>query len=101
MAKFGWRVTYENTTVLTDVQNISFTRGRTEIQDPFRAGRATITGRNLATLPTIDIGGQIAIEMSFGSPTLYVVGFLGQVSDVQITYGYVTNEDVWTIQVED
>jgi len=83
------------------VQNISFTRGRTEIQDPFRAGRATITGRNLATLPTIDIGGQIAIEMSFGSPTLYVVGFLGQVSDVQITYGYVTNEDVWTIQVED
>ena len=101
MAKFGWRVTYENTTILTDVQNISFTRGRTEIQDPFRAGRATITGRNLATLPTIDIGGQIAIEMSFGSPTLYVVGFLGQVSDVQITYGYVTNEDVWTIQVED
>lgn len=101
MAKFGWRVTYENTTVLTNVQSITFNRGRREIQDPFNAGRATITGRNLATLPTIDIGGQIAIEMSYGSPAVYVVGFLGQVADVQITYGFVPNEDIWTIQLED
>jgi hypothetical protein len=101
MALFQWRVTYENTTVLTDVQNISYNRGRREIQDPFNAGRATITGRNIAGLPTIEIGGQIAIEILFASPTLEVVAFLGQVADVQINYGFVSSEDVWTIQVED
>jgi hypothetical protein len=100
MAKFTWRVTYNDTTVLSEVQNLSFTRGRREIQDPFKAGQATITGRNLATLPTIDIGGKILIEMGL-SPTLFRRVFFGQVADVQITYGYVANEDVWTIQVED
>lgn len=101
MARFGWRVTYDGATVLTDVQNITITRGRREIQDPFSAGRATITGRNLATLPTIEIGGQITIEMSYGSPTSYAVAFLGNVADVKVTYGFVTNEDVWQIEVED
>jgi hypothetical protein len=101
MPRFGWRVTYDNTTVLTDVQNISITRGRREIQDKFSAGRATISGRNLSSLPTIDIGGQIAIEMSYGSPTAYAVAFLGQVADVKITYGFVTSEDLWQIEVED
>jgi hypothetical protein len=99
MAKFTFRITYDQTTVLSDVQNFSFTRGRREIQDPFKAGQATITGRNLATLPTIEIGKTILIEDVF--PAFSRPVFFGQVADVQITYGYVANEDVWTIQVED
>jgi hypothetical protein len=100
MAKFSFRITYDQTTVLSDVQNFTFTRGRREIQDPFKAGQATITGRNLATLPTIEIGKTILIERFFTS-TVFIPVFFGQVADVQITYGYVDNEDVWTIQAED
>jgi hypothetical protein len=101
MARFGWRVTYNGSTVLSDVQNITINRGRREIQDPFAAGRATITGRNLAAFPTVEIGGQIAIEMSFGSTPSYIVAFLGQVADVQVNYGFVSSEDTWQIDVED
>lgn len=101
MARFGWRVTYENTTVLDDVQNITVNRGRREIQDPFRAGRATITGRDVAGLPALDIGGLIVIELSYGSPLAYRRVFVGQIADIQINYGFVTNEDTWQIECED
>ena len=101
MARFGWQVTYDNNTVLSDVQNVSFSRGRQEIQDTFRAGRATISGRDLASLPTLEIGKQIVVEISYGSPLTYQVCFIGQIADVQITYGMVPNADTWRIECED
>ena len=100
MPKFNWKVTYDGATVLSDITGITVSRGRQQIQDPFRAGTAVIEGRNLAGLPTIEVGKEVNIEILIGS-TVYGSVFTGIVSDVQFTYGFTTDQDTWTIDVED
>jgi hypothetical protein len=99
MPRYSWTVEYNGTTNLQQVQNITITRGRTQVQDPFKAATATISGRNLATLPTITIGAPILIRAS--EPLNIFVMFHGVVSDVQINYGTVPAMDTWTINCED
>jgi hypothetical protein len=102
MAFYDWEVTYDASNldiVLDNVQNIVVTKGRVQVQDPFKAGTATVSGRDLASLPAIDIGGTILIEASRGVNTFEL--FNGVVADVQITYGQVPAMDTWTIHCED
>jgi hypothetical protein len=99
MAFYSWRVEYDGTTDLDNVQSIVVNRGRVQVQDPFKAATATVTGRDLSTLPNIEIGAEIYIEASRGIDVFNV--FHGVVSDVQITYGQVAAMDTWTIYCED
>jgi hypothetical protein len=103
MARFNYRVTHTagSATVLTNVQNLTITRGRVQVQDPFKAGTTTITGRVPSGLPTIKIGDQIQIEALNPSATVIGSMFIGLVSDFRVTYGEVTNMDTWTIYAED
>jgi hypothetical protein len=58
-----------------------------------------VSGRNLATLPTISIGVPIKITAD-QSGNLFEM-FHGVVSDVQINYGTLPEMDTWTIHCED
>ena len=85
--------------VLTNVQSITVTRGRVQVQDPFKAGTATITGRNVSSLPTIDIGDTVEITATSGIDTFEI--FIGIVADIKISYGQVASMDTWQIDCED
>jgi len=85
---------------LDDVQSISITRGRVQIQDPFKAGTAVVTGRNIAALPTINIGDTIFIKATRSGMSPVDV-FAGVVADVKITYGQVAAMDTWELHCED
>lgn len=100
MALFQYDVTVEigGGTLLDNVQTIQITRGRVQIQDPFKAGTAIITGRVPSSLPAgLVIGTEINIQESTGS----VYMFVGTVADVSISYGNIPEMDVWTIRCED
>jgi hypothetical protein len=103
MARFNYRVTHTSAsaTVLTNVQNLTITRGRVQVQDPFKAGTTTITGRVPSGLPTINIGDQIQIEAL--NPVGTVIGsmFIGLVADFRVSYGEIASMDTWTIYAED
>ena len=99
MARYSWSVIYDAVTNITDVQNITITRGRQQITDVFRGATATIEGRNVSALPTIEIGQQIEIVASEGANDFTM--FYGIVADVQITYGFVSSMDTYKISCED
>jgi hypothetical protein len=102
MPRYQWQVAYNTgpTVTLTDVQNITISKGRVQVQDPIKASTATVTGRNLAALPNIQIGKNISITATDPLSNSFQV-FLGVVADVQITYGEVSTMDTWTIFCED
>jgi hypothetical protein len=99
MARYSWSVIYDALTNITDVQNITITRGRQQITDVFRGATAVIEGRNVSALPTIEIGQQIEIVASQGIDDFTM--FYGIVADVQITYGFVSAMDTYKISCED
>jgi len=98
MARYNFDVQVLDTTTLQDVQSISIQRGRQQVQDPFRAATAVVEGLNPNLLPSLQIGDKI--EITCPSPT-FVPMFYGFISDVKIDYGFVANEDRWTIYCED
>lgn len=88
-------------TVLGSVQSFTINKGRVQIQDPFRAGTATIEGRNPSALPTVAIGDRVEIvETTYGSGTEITI-FRGVVADYGVNYGMVTQADRWFIRCED
>lgn len=101
MARYTYevRLGYGTTTVIQNVQTLTVTNGRVQVQDPFRAGTATITGRVPSSLPTIEIGDTIEIFCVDPSPDVRV--FSGTVADLRINYGIVSNMDTWTLDCED
>jgi hypothetical protein len=100
MPRYAYEVRYGNTpTVLTNVQTFNISKGRQQVQDPFRASVATITGRVPSGLPTVEIGQRLEIWCTTPSPDIAV--FRGTVSDFRINYGIVSNEDTWQIDCED
>lgn len=99
MARYLWTVIYDGSTGIQDIQNISITRGRSQITDPFKGGTASISGRNVAGLPTIEIGKEIEIIATQGSTNFTM--FHGVVSDVQVNYGIVPEMDTYQIACED
>lgn len=104
MARYDWSAIYDpagTPAPLSDIQNITIQKGRVQITDPFKASTATITGRDVASLPTIEIGGEIEIYCDESAFLFPVSMFYGVVADVQIVYGQVPEMDVWTIYCED
>jgi phage gp46-like protein len=104
MARYDWSAIYDpagTPATLSDIQNITIQKGRVQITDPFKASTATITGRDVASLPTIEIGGEIEIYCDESAFVFPVSMFYGVVADVQIVYGQVPAMDVWTIHCED
>jgi len=99
MARYQWEVEYDNSVFLSNVQSISITKGRIQVQDPFKSSTATVQGRDLSSLPNVEIGAPIVISAYEGTDTFYAL--FGVVSDVQITYGQVASMDTWTIFCED
>jgi hypothetical protein len=107
MPRFNYTVKHlpfgANTTI-NNVQSLTVNRGRTQIQDPFKAGTATITGRLPSALPTLKIGDDIRINCvgSAPAPNTFNGGvFSGKIADFEINYGIVSAEDTWTIYAED
>lgn len=98
MTTLDYEVRYGATpTVLADVQVFTVTRGRKQIQDPFKASVATIEGRNPGSLPTIEIGTAIDIVETNSNNLVY----RGYVADFRIDYGITSNLDRWVIDCED
>jgi hypothetical protein len=104
MARYEWSATYDpagTADTISHIQSVVVQKGRIQITDPFKASTATITGRDVAALPTIDIGGEISIKVDESSFMFPIEVFYGVVSDIQIVYGQVPSMDVWTIYCED
>jgi len=104
MPRYVWSATYDpagTPVTLSSLQNVAIQKGRVQITDPFKASTATISGRDVAALPTIEIGGEIIIEVNEPSFLFPLTVFYGVVADVQIVYGQVPAMDVWTIFCED
>ena len=102
MGKYIWTVTYDadgSPTVLSNIQGMQISYGRTGVQDPFRASTATISGRRPDLLPTITIGQDIA--MSGNSGDAYTGIYWHVVSNFKINYGIIPSLDTWTITTED
>jgi hypothetical protein len=97
--KVTWRAIVNGNT-LSDLQGVNLNSGRQNLQDPFRAGTVTLTGRNIAALPTIVIGDTVEMKAD-GDGTGDYPMFYGRVSDVSFQYGIVAAEDSWTITAED
>lgn len=104
MPRYEWSAIYDPTgsaNALSNIQNVTIQKGRVQITDPFKAGTATISGRDVSTLPTIEIGGEISIKVDESAYVSPVEMFYGVVADVQIVYGVVAAMDTWTIYCED
>jgi hypothetical protein len=104
MARFSYQVEKIvglSEIILTNVQSVGISRGRVQIQDPFKTGTATITGRVPSSLPTLDVGTLIRIRVYDSDGFFIYVAFTGRVADVRISYGEVANMDTWTIYAED
>ena len=85
---------------LYPVTSVSISRGRQQVQDPFRAATATVTGRDPQFLPSIRVGD--VIQLSVFNPALQeIVMFYGYIADLNISYGEVPAADTWTIYCED
>jgi hypothetical protein len=99
MARINWVVRHGATlaNTLSGVRSLSITKGRKYIQDPFRYGSAIINGTDVASLPAIAVGDRIQIRTTPSSLPTYD----GIVSNFVIDYGFVPNQDKWTITCED
>jgi hypothetical protein len=82
---------------LDDLQTVSITTGRVGVQDPYRAGTASITGRNPSDLPAIEVGDFLWVEAYPPDLSVQYYMFLGRVADVQIQYGFIDSMDTYTI----
>lgn len=86
-------------TTLTNIQEITFTKGRRNVSDQLRAGTGVITGRRPDLLPAIEIGDEVSI-------TIKPTGGLGynyrwRLADLRISYGTTAAYDTWEIDIED
>ncbi len=104
MARYTYKVAkniYGSEVMLTNVQSVTISRGRVQIQDPFKTGTATITGRVPSSLPTLDVGTLIGIYVYDSNNAVITVAFVGRVADLRISFGEVASMDTWTIYAED
>ena len=88
---------------ISNIQSFNLTSGRTNIDDNYRAGRATLTGRVPSSLPTIRLDDYIDVTLALSGSTggLGSIVYQLRVTDLEITYGIVSTEDTWSIQLED
>lgn len=93
-----WLGDRDTGTQLDDVQSVNFSVGRAKLTDNYRAGTGVITGRNPGSLPTINIGDDILI-FAIAEDT-YAVEYLFTVADIRFDYGINSEQDTWTITIE-
>lgn len=86
---------------ILNIQSVSVTRGRTQVQDPFKAGTATITGRVPSSLPVLNVGDLVGIRAYQPVDSVIRAIFVGRVADVRISYGAIAALDTYTIYLED
>ena len=101
MATIEYEITANGVT-LDDYTSFTITTGRQQVQDPFKAGTASITGRDITNVTGLDIGDFLLIRaIKYNGATISKTVFSGTISNITADYGYVTNADTWTIQGED
>ena len=87
---------------IANVPSFVVTKGRQQVQDPYKTGTAVITGRIASTVSSLNIGDTIQIRTTtFNGSTFDNIFYVGLISDISIDYGYTSNMDTWAIQVED
>jgi hypothetical protein len=79
---------------LQSVQSIQMSYGRRLASDSLKGSTITVTGRNPNLLPTLVQGTYAKLETTGFSYQCYL-------ADLQINYGFVPQEDTWTIVFED
>jgi hypothetical protein len=88
-----------------DIDNVTsfvVTKGRQQVQDPFKTGTAVITGRDISEVSGLNIGDTIQIRSTtFGGVLFSAIFYAGAISDISVNYGNTSDMDTWTIQVED
>ena len=89
-----------SSTYLNDVQSLTMRQGRMNVSDVYRGGTATVTGRDPDSLPTLAIGDEIIVTIDFGDPTYELLRTF-RVADFRISYGIVSNQDTYTVDLED
>jgi hypothetical protein len=100
-------ITYElrlNNVVVTDYISFTITRGRKQVQDPFRGSTASLSGLNLATVTNLFIGQTVKITATHYNGvalTPTYVFFEGEIANINADYGFNTNMDRWEINAED
>lgn len=103
MGVMTWTVEHivgSTVTTITDWQSASLRRGRSTYFSPLQTGGGVITGRNPASQPDFKLGDRIRITCASplgGSPKYFTF----YVSNYEINYGIVANQDVWTLELED
>jgi hypothetical protein len=108
-----WNGTTNNSTSTTVWENqipaildkdtsFTVTRGRQQVQDPFRAGTATVTGRDISQVANLEIGDTLFIRsLTYNGLAAVFNIFIGFISDIKLDYGFTSNQDTWTINAED
>lgn len=86
---------------LSNVQQFTFTVGRTKVSDPLRAGTGTIRGRVPSALPAIAIGDDVVINIYPGGISTGSSSFRFRVADFRVFYGYTAALDEWELDIED
>jgi hypothetical protein len=99
MPKVNFRVKVAGN-IVPEMQTLTLNTGRRQITDPFKASTASITGRNLSTLPTINIGQAVTLEFDQGTGVYFPIWY-GYVSDLTKSFGFTASADEWILQCED
>ena len=86
-------------TTLTNIQEITFTKGRRNVSDQLRAGTGIITGRRPDLLPAIEIGDEVSITIRPTGGVGY--NYRWRVADLRIMYGTTAAYDTWEMDIED
>jgi hypothetical protein len=105
MAKLNYKVQLVAPGGPFDIDNVTsfvVTKGRQQVQDPFKAGIAIITGRDINEVSSLNIGDTIQIRSTtFNGASYGNIFYAGFIADISVNYGNISNMDTWTIQVED
>jgi hypothetical protein len=86
---------------VSNVQGFTFTKGRTKISDPLRAGTGVISGRRPDLLPTITVGQDVILVIRPAGTGELGYAFAWRVADFRIIYGVTSAYDEWELDIED
>lgn len=90
-----------NSNTVSNVQGFTFTKGRSKISDPLRAGTGTIRGRRPDLLPSIAVGQTAILVIRPSGSGGLGYSFAWRVSDLRIIYGITSAYDEWELDIED
>lgn len=92
-----------STATINNVQSLICSLGRANIDQFYRAGRMTVSGRVPGSLPTLAIGDTVRVTIQAidaGVPD-QALNWSLRLIDLTIDYGIVSSQDTWTMTLED